>query len=69
NQYQREMDALYFGDLDAFFTHFAEKYGEEEVDKLKTGRGTKIELTVTYYPRINEYNGFRNVQLMVQNYR
>lgn len=69
NQYQREMDALYFGDLDAFFTHFAEKYGEEEVDKLKTGRGTKIELTVTYYPRINEYNGFRNVQLMIQNYR
>ncbi|MBE5968569.1 MAG: single-stranded-DNA-specific exonuclease RecJ [Lachnospiraceae bacterium] len=69
NQYQREMDALYFGDLDAFFAHFAGKYGEEEVEKLKTGRGTKIELTATYYPRINEYNGFRNVQLMIQNYR
>lgn len=69
NQYMREMDALYFGDLDAFFGYIASKYGEEEVEKLKTGRGTKIELTITYYPRINEYNGFRNVQLMIQNYR
>lgn len=69
NQYMREMDALYFGDLDAFFTYLAGKYGKEEVEKLKTGRGTKIEITVTYYPRINEYNGFRNLQLMIQNYR
>lgn len=69
NQYGKEMDALYFGDLDAFFAYIAKKYGEEEVEKLKTGRGTQIELTITYYPKINEYNGFRNVQLMIQNYR
>ncbi|NLP35796.1 MAG: single-stranded-DNA-specific exonuclease RecJ [Clostridiales bacterium] len=69
NKYMREMDALYFGDLDAFFAYLAGKYGEEEVEKLKTGRGTKIELTITYYPRINEYKGFRNIQLMIQNYR
>jgi len=69
NRYMREMDALYFGDLDAFFRYIAGKYGEEEVEKLKTGRGTCIELTITYYPRINEYNGFRSVQLIIQNYR
>jgi single-stranded-DNA-specific exonuclease len=69
NQYNREMDALYFGELNTFFDYISSKYGEEEVQKLKTGRGTKIELTITYYPKINEYKGFRNLQLIIQNYR
>lgn len=69
NKYNKEMDALYFGDLSSFFGYLEDKYGEEEVEKLKTGRGNNIEITITYYPRINEYNGFRNIQVMIQNYR
>lgn len=69
NKYNKEMDALYFGDLSSFFGYFEEKYGEEEVEKLKSGRGNNMEITICYYPRINEYNGFRNVQVMIQNYR
>lgn len=69
NKYNKEMDALYFGDLDTFLGYLEEKYGEEELDKLKSGRGNNIKITISYYPRINEYNGFRNVQVMIQNYR
>lgn len=69
NSYGREMDALYFGDVDGFFKYIGDKYGQEKVKRLKTGRGTSIKLTVTYYPNINEYKGYKNVQIMIQNYR
>ncbi|NLZ83973.1 MAG: single-stranded-DNA-specific exonuclease RecJ [Clostridiales bacterium] len=69
NKFNKEIDALYFGDLNSFFAYLEQKYGKEEVEKLKTGRGNNMEITITYYPRINEYNGFRNIQVMIQNYR
>lgn len=69
NTYGREMDALYFGDVEGFFKYISDTYGDKEAERLKTGRGTDIRLTVTYYPSINEYNGNKRVQLMIQNYR
>lgn len=69
NPYGREMDALYFGDVEGFFEYISKTYGPEQVQRLKTGRGTNILLTVTYYPKINVYNGFKSIQLMIQNYR
>ncbi len=69
NSYGRQLEAVYFGDVEAFFRYIADTYGEQEAQKLKTGRGSGISLTVTYFPKINEYNGFRSIQLMIQNYR
>ena len=63
------MQAIYFGDVEEFFNYIRDRYGQEEVDKLKTGRESKVLLTVTYYPQINEYRGQKNIQLMIQNYR
>ncbi|MBH1939529.1 single-stranded-DNA-specific exonuclease RecJ [Mobilitalea sibirica] len=69
DQYGCEMEALYFGDVNQFFSYISDAYGVEEADKLRTGRGSKIRLMITYFPRINEYNGFKSIQLMIQNYR
>lgn len=69
NSYGKEIDALYFGDVEGFFRYISDTYGEEEEHRLRTGRGTKVKLTITYYPKINEYNGYKSVQLMIQNYR
>lgn len=69
NSYDREMEAIYFGDVKAFFDYIADVYGQEEAQKLRTGRSLKATLAITYYPKINEYNGFKNIQLMIQNYR
>ena len=69
NQYGKEMEAVYFGDVNDFFAYIAATYGEDEAQKLRTGRSLNATLSITYYPKINEYNGFRNVQLMIQNYR
>jgi single-stranded-DNA-specific exonuclease RecJ len=69
NQYGKEIDAIYFGDVVRFFDYIGETFGESEVDKLKTGRGMNGEIAITYFPRLNEYNGFKTIQLMIQNYR
>ncbi|MBP1753693.1 MAG: hypothetical protein H6Q59_91 [Firmicutes bacterium] len=69
NQYGKEMEAIYFGDVQEFFDYISDSYGEEEAQKLRTGRNLSTTLAITYYPKINEYNGFRNIQLMIQNYR
>jgi single-stranded-DNA-specific exonuclease len=69
NQYGKEMEAIYFGDVNEFFDYITITYGEDEAQKLRTGRSLNAALAITYYPKINEYNGFRNVQLMIQNYR
>lgn len=69
NRYGKQLEAVYFGDVNAFFDYIGATYGNEEAQKLKTGRGTSVTLTITYFPKINEYNGFRNIQLMIQNYR
>jgi single-stranded-DNA-specific exonuclease len=69
NQYAKEMEAVYFGDVDEFFRYIEATYGAEEAQNLKTGKSLKASLTITYTPRINEYNGFKSIQLMIQNYR
>lgn len=69
NQYGKEMDAIYFGDVVQFFTYIGNTYGNEESERLKTGRGINATISITYFPRINEYNGFKTIQLMIQNYR
>jgi single-stranded-DNA-specific exonuclease len=69
NKYGRTMEAVYFGDVDKFFTYIGNTYGEEETQKLKSGRRPNFLLAVTYFPKVNEYNGFRNLQIIIQNYR
>ena len=46
------MDGVVFGDGDAF---------EQE-------RCGRRKMNITYYPSVNEYNGSRSLQVVVQNY-
>ncbi len=69
NKYGREMEAVYFGPVDDFFAYIKTTYGALEAEKLRTGRSMGAALSITYYPKINEYNGFKNLQLIIQNYR
>jgi len=69
NKFGKEMEAVYFGDVNEFFSYIGNTYGIEEAQKLKTGRSFGATISITYFPRINEYNGFKNIQLMIQNFR
>lgn len=62
------MDALYFGDTDVFFDFLEEEYGRENVAAALRGMRNTIDIGVTYYPQINEFQGKRSLQIVIQNY-
>ena len=62
------MDALYFGDTDVFFDFLEEEYGRDNVAAALRGMRNTIDIGVTYYPQINEFQGKRSLQILIQNY-
>ena len=63
------MDALYFGDTEAFQKDLAEKFGQQEMEKLFLRRQNQVRLSVTYYPTIHVYRECRSLQIVIQNYQ
>lgn len=62
-------EMIYFGNLDNFHLYLEHKYGKSVVDALyQTGNST-ICISVLYYPSINEYNGRKTIQLVMQDYQ
>ncbi len=51
----RLMDATYFGDTTSFLAYYEERKGQKAA--------------FTYYPTINEYQGRKNIQIVVQSFR
>lgn len=51
----RMMDAAYFGDIASFLAYYEERKGEK--------------VAFTYYPTINEYQGRKTLQIVVQSFR
>lgn len=49
------MDALYFGNVSAFLAYFEQK--------------KDAKAAFTYYPSVNEYQGKKSLQIVIQNYR
>lgn len=62
------MDALYFGDTDVFFDFIEDEYGRDNVAAALRGMRNTIDIGVTYYPQINEFQGKRSLQIVIQNY-
>lgn len=63
------MDAMYFGDVNTFVEYVREKFGDIACGCLLSGHGHGIVMAFTYYPDINEYQGVRKPQIVIQNYK
>lgn len=63
------MDAMYFGDVYTFVEYVREKFGDIACECLLRGHGHGIVMAFTYYPDINEYQGVRTPQIVIQNYK
>ena len=63
------MDAMYFGDVNTFVEYVREKFGDIACECLLRGHGHGIVMAFTYYPDINEYQGVRKPQIVIQNYK
>lgn len=69
NSKDSAIEAMFFGDIEGFNQYVQQKFGEEEFDKMYKAQRNNIQLTFTYYPTINEFNGNKSIQIIVQNYR
>lgn len=63
------MDAMYFGDVNTFVEYVREKFGDIACECLLREHGHGIVMAFTYYPDINEYQGVRTPQIVIQNYK
>lgn len=68
-QNKAAMDGLYFGDIEEFEAFIIKKYGEEELNNLYNGLPNNIIIDIAFNIDVNEYMGFKTVQLIIQNFR
>lgn len=64
-----EIDAMYFGDIAQFEQTLDGKFGEGSFKGLLMGRGRQMNISVTYYPDINEYMGRSTPQIVITHYQ
>ncbi|AFS78746.1 single-stranded-DNA-specific exonuclease RecJ [Gottschalkia acidurici 9a] len=69
NKKGRIVTGVYFGDIELMQKYIINKYGEEELNRAFNGQANNVELDITYLPSINEYNGNRYLQVVIQDYR
>ena len=63
------VEGLNFDKYEDFKNMFTDKYGEEKFLKLVDSGYADFNMDIMYYPTINEFNGKRNIQLNVKNFR
>ena len=64
-----DINALYFGDVNSFVEYIKAKFGTNACDMLFRGKGEGIKMAFTYYPSINEYQGIKTPQIVIQNFK
>lgn len=62
------MDAVYFGDIEAFLAFLREKASGAQVDALLRGAPQGIRFSMTYDPSIDDYLGRERVQVVIRHY-
>lgn len=67
NESKARGEAVMFNRTAEFEQFVEEEYGSDALELMYRGKGN-IDIGVCYYPKINEYRGVRNVQLMVEHF-
>lgn len=63
------VDGVSFDKFETFKEDIIKKYGEEEFLRACDSSYINIKADLIYYPSINEFNGKRNIQIMIKNIR
>jgi len=69
NEYGKQFDVLYFGDIEEFENCVIEHYGKDALDKLFQGRENGISMSMIYYPEANEFRDKVTLQAVMQYYK
>ncbi|MGL4452618.1 MAG: single-stranded-DNA-specific exonuclease RecJ [Sarcina sp.] len=63
------IDALLFNKVDDFREVFDDEYGMGKFDELSNGTIFKFKMDAIYKPSVNEFNGRRSMQIIINNFR
>ena len=69
NEYGKQFDVMYFGDIEAFEKEVSEKFGASALEKLFQGRENGIRMNMIYYPEANEFRDKVTLQAIMQYYK
>lgn len=61
--------AMLFSDVNSFEECIINEYGITQLNYIYEGLDNKVCLDMVYYPDINEYQGYTNIQFIIQSYR
>ena len=62
------LDGICFNDAQDLLEMIESEYGKEQTSNMLNGRPNNVDIAITFYPDINEYNGKKSIQLIIQNY-
>ncbi len=65
----RYIDCIYFGNIPDFDGYVSGRFGGDALADMYAGKSNSVKLDMVFHIGINEYNGSRNVQLVMQHYR
>lgn len=68
NQQGYRIEGIVFSKSEYLMKFLMEKYGDDEVNKALKGENNNIEISIAYYPSINEYNGRVTLQVVVDRF-
>ena len=63
------VELIIFRNIDRLFKTIDKKYGEGTGDRLKKQRCSGVKMDIIYYPDINEYQGRKSIQFIINDYR
>lgn len=63
------IDCIYFGNICDFDGYISVKFGEDQLSRMYAGQANNVRLDLIFNIAINEYNGIKSVQLIMQHYR
>lgn len=66
NEYGRQFEAVYFGDIIGWEESVVAAFGEEQKQRMYQGRENKVRFSMIYYPERKEYRGEVSLQAIMQ---
>ena len=63
------MDAMIFNDIENFEEKIISKYGKDILEDLYNKSNNSVNMDFTFYPSINEWNGNKSIQIIVNGIR
>ncbi len=66
---EKLVTGIYFGDIEQMLSYLEQKYGKDEVEAAFMGKMNQIQLSIIYFPKINEYRGEEDLQFEIQYYQ